>query len=131
MTAPAPGVGLATRVVARVRKMHALAVSGSTVHERDTALQLLLRQLDQHHPALRFCFPVGTPVRLLPQQAFGKVSARRLVCETVAKRAGAFTEAQRVTEPTIAAAAARKRYFAFARYGYYVFLPVSWVELRV
>lgn len=119
------------KVLLRLKKLHARAVGGSTVHECATAASFFIASLDQHHPAIRFCFPAGTPVRVLPVRSLNKAEATKLLRSPKAHRAGSFTEAQRVTDPDVSKTALAKGYLSFQRHGFYVFVPLAALDLRV
>lgn len=131
MSAPV-GAELRERAIRRVRALFAHAVhTGSDAQEADTAKTMLLQYLDTHRPPVRFCYPSGTLVRVLPVSAANTPKAKVLIRQTRAHRSGSFRELQRVVDVNVSVPALRRGYVPFERFGYYVFVPLTSLEIRI
>lgn len=118
-------------VVDRIRRLHARAAHKDTPEEEaSTAHTVLVQWLNQYRPAVRYCYPKGVELRIVPSKA-SQAQAAKLFRRVKAHRAGAFTEAQRVLDQGVAGPALKRGFLPFGRYGYYVFVPLAVIEIRV
>ncbi len=120
-----------TDTLTRVKRLHARAAHPDTpATEAKTALVIMVQTLNQHRPTLRYCYPKGTEVKVVPTRAIDTALAQKLFRVVRAHKPGAFMENQRVTEATISASATAKGYLPFKRHGYYLFVSARVLDIR-
>lgn len=99
--------------------------------ESQSALRLLVETLNRYRPELRYCYPKGAEVKIIPTRALDTAQAKRLFRVVKAHRPGALMENQRVLDEAIVASAIGKGYLPFSRHGYYLFVSVRTIEIRI